>query len=93
METFCQIIETWKIRVSDFFFNYNSVFHRPKTNINKSLCQTVHGKWWDPAWLQDLMPTMERYLRDEQIGDKGRRIVEESIDLLERKFNEYRSEP
>lgn len=49
----------------------------------------VHGKWWDEAWLQDLMPTMERYLNDEQMGDKCRHKVIGSIKLIKDKFNYY----
>ena len=49
----------------------------------------VHGKWWDEAWLQDLMPTMERYLKDEQRGDKCRQKVIDSIQLIKQQFNHY----
>jgi hypothetical protein len=49
----------------------------------------VHGKWWDEAWLQDLMPTMERYLNDEQRGDKCRQKVIDSIQLIKDRFNHY----
>ena len=49
----------------------------------------VHGKWWDEAWLQDLMPTMERYLNDENMGDKCRQKVIDSIQLIKDRFNHY----
>ena len=49
----------------------------------------VHGKWFDPGWLQDLMPTMERYLHDEDIGPKGKQRVEDAIDLLKSEFGKY----
>ena len=47
----------------------------------------VHGKWWDQGWLQDLMPTMERYLRDEEIGAKGKQRVENAIKLIKGEFD------
>lgn len=46
----------------------------------------IHGKWWDQAWLQDLMPTMRRYLKDEQIGEKGERRVKRSLELIQAEF-------
>jgi hypothetical protein len=49
----------------------------------------VHGKWWDEAWLQDLMPTMKNYLRDEQIGDRGHSRVRDAIELMKRLFWKY----
>lgn len=49
----------------------------------------VHGKWWDEGWVNDLMPTMERYLRDEQIGDRGKLFVQNAIDILKGKFEEF----
>lgn len=49
----------------------------------------VHGKWWDEGWLQDLMPTMTRYLRDEHIGEKGERRVKQAIGLIEREFARF----
>jgi len=48
----------------------------------------IHGKWWDQGWLQDLMPTMERYLKDEDIGAKGRQRVENAIGLIKSEFDE-----
>ena len=49
----------------------------------------VHGKWWDHAWLQDLEPTMNRYLEDETIGEKGTRRTRNAIELLKQKFDMY----
>ncbi len=47
----------------------------------------IHGKYWDEGWLQDLMPTMEGYLRDENIGEKGRWRTVSAINLLKERFN------
>lgn len=52
---------------------------------------TVHGKWWDEAWLNDLMPTMKRYMKDEDIGPMGLRRVEAAIGLMKTKFEEFRN--
>ena len=50
----------------------------------------VHGKYWDEGWLRDLMPTMEGYLRDEHIGDRGRFRVENAIRILKGEFDRLR---
>jgi hypothetical protein len=46
----------------------------------------VHGKWWDKGWLQDLEPTMSRYFKDEQIGDRGRSRTYNAISILRSEF-------
>lgn len=50
----------------------------------------IHGKWWDDGWLNDLMPTMERYLKDEHIGDRGKFRTENAIQLMKNKFEQFR---
>jgi len=47
----------------------------------------VHGKWWDKGWLQDLLPTMKKYLKDENIGEKGLWRTEQAIKILKEEFN------
>lgn len=49
----------------------------------------IHGKWWDEAWLRGLMPTMEGYLRDEHIGERGRFRVENAIQILKALFDHF----
>jgi hypothetical protein len=48
----------------------------------------VHGKWWDEGWLQDLLPTMQRFWKDEEIGFKGQRRTKHAIETLKRRFDE-----
>lgn len=50
----------------------------------------IHGKWWDEAWLQDLMPTMEKFFKDENIGDKGQWRTKEAIRVIKEEFNSYK---
>lgn len=50
----------------------------------------IHGKWWDEGWLQDLMPTMEKYLKDEGMSGKSKFRVEEAIKLMRKEFSEIR---
>lgn len=49
----------------------------------------VHGKWWWEGWTQDLMPIMERYLKDEELGNKSRYKVLNAIETLKQGFNLY----
>lgn len=49
----------------------------------------VHGKWWWKGWLQDLMPTMEKYLKDEGMSGKARYRVENSIKTIKEEFQKY----
>jgi hypothetical protein len=49
----------------------------------------VHGKFWDPGWLQDLWPTMQRYLKDNNFGPKAYGRVKNCISLLRKEFNFY----
>lgn len=49
----------------------------------------VHGKWWDEGWLQDLMPTMRGYLKDEHIGDRGEFRVQNAINILKGYFDMF----
>lgn len=51
----------------------------------------IHGKWWDDGWYNDMMPTMERYLKDENIGDMGRRRVENALSLSKNLFDKFAS--
>jgi hypothetical protein len=53
----------------------------------------VHGKYFDKGWMKDLMPTMERYLRDEQIGERGELFVRNAIRILMNKFVEFLGGP
>lgn len=48
----------------------------------------VHGKWWDEGWLQDLLPTMQRFWHDEEIAFKGQRKTRHAIETLKRRFDE-----
>lgn len=77
-------IHHWMLKPATAVFERNDIL----LSGTEEQVYMVHGKWWDDAWLQDLMPTMERYLHDEGIGPKGKRIVEDSISLLKRKFSE-----
>jgi hypothetical protein len=49
----------------------------------------VHGKWWDKPWLDDLMPTMEKYLKDEDIGARGRFRTENAISIMKGLFDRF----
>jgi len=49
----------------------------------------VHGKWWDKGWTQDLMPTMQKYFKDNMVGKKGREKTEMAINTLEGEFKRY----
>ncbi len=46
----------------------------------------IHGKWWDEGWLQDLVPTMERYWHDEEISFRGQGKTHNAINSLLRRF-------
>ena len=46
----------------------------------------IHGKWWDEGWLQDLVPTMERYWHDEDISSRGQGRTHNAINSLLRRF-------
>lgn len=48
----------------------------------------VHGKWWDEGWLQDLLPTMQGFWKDEEIGFKGQRRTKHAIETLRRRFDD-----
>jgi hypothetical protein len=49
----------------------------------------IHGKWWDEAWFSGMMPTMERYLSDEQIGPRGKLIVQNALDISKGLFDKF----
>jgi hypothetical protein len=49
----------------------------------------VHGKWWDEGWLQDLMPTMTKYLQDENMGEKCEWRVKQAMVELKNQFEYY----
>jgi hypothetical protein len=52
----------------------------------------VHGKWWDQGWLQDLVPTMERYWHDEEIGFRGQGRTHNAINSLLGRFRNLLTE-
>lgn len=52
----------------------------------------IHGKWYDTAWINDLMPTMDRYLKDEHIGARGRFRTENAISLMKGLFDRFASQ-
>jgi hypothetical protein len=47
------------------------------------ICYTVHGKWWDPGWLSDLLPQVEKYSGG---NDETMRLAASSKELLHREF-------
>lgn len=52
----------------------------------------IHGKWWDEGWLQDLVPTMERYWHDEEISFRGQGKTHNAINSLLRRFRNLLNE-
>lgn len=52
----------------------------------------IHGKWWDEGWLQDLVPTMERYWHDEEISFRGQGKTHNAINSLLRRFRNLLTE-
>jgi len=52
----------------------------------------IHGKWWDKGWLQDLVPTMERYWHDEEISFRGQGRTHNAINSLLRRFRNLLTE-
>lgn len=52
----------------------------------------IHGKWWDEGWLQDLVPTMERYWHDEDISSRGQGRTHNAINSLLRRFRNLLNE-
>jgi hypothetical protein len=72
---------------------------KPETSIFKKdeivmtgteeIVYMAHGKWWWEGWLQDLMPVMERYLHDEEMGPRCKMRVELAISILKQEFQKY----
>ena len=52
----------------------------------------IRGKWWDEGWLQDLVPTMERYWHDEDISSRGQGRTHNAINSLLRRFRNLLNE-
>lgn len=81
-------IHHWQMKPATALFRHNGKL----LSGTEEEIYMVHGKWWDQAWLQDLMPTMERYFNDENIGEKGRFRTEQSIKIIQETFNELSGE-
>jgi len=52
----------------------------------------IHGKWWDKGWLQDLVPTMERYWHDEEISSRGQGRTHNAINSILNRFRNLLTE-
>lgn len=52
----------------------------------------VHGKWWDKAWTQDLLPTMTRYFKDNTMGDRCLQRTTDAIKTITMEFKKYSAE-
>ena len=76
-------IHHWQMKPATALFRRGEMF---LTGTEEQVYM-IHGKWWDQGWLQDLMPTMERYLKDENIGEKGKWRTENAIKLIKEEFN------
>ena len=53
----------------------------------------VHGKWWWNGWLQDLEPTMLKFFKDEQVGNKGKNKTYNAIKILKQEFEDLIGQP
>jgi len=51
----------------------------------------AHGKYFDSGWVSDFRPTMERYFRDEQIGDRGQRKTWAALEVLRSRFEYFKN--
>lgn len=52
----------------------------------------IHGKWWDKGWVEDLVPTMERYWHDEEISERGQGRTHNAINSLLNRFRNLLAE-
>jgi hypothetical protein len=51
----------------------------------------THGKYFDPGWVSDFRPTMERYFKDEQTGNRGQQKTWAALQVLRDRFDYFKN--
>jgi hypothetical protein len=55
----------------------------------EELIYMIHGKWHWEGWLQDLQPAMDNFIKNEDIGERGKQKIQNSMTLLKSLFKKY----